>query len=79
LAERDIPSEADTDGIAEFYSEVAGASDTTVVSEDNVGVTMISSSRFKYFDNSELNILVEGLRGCTSVVVVSRLGKLLVL
>jgi hypothetical protein len=79
LAERDIPSEANADGIAEFYSEVAGASDTTVVSEDNVGQTEISSSRFKYFDNSELNILVEGLRGCTSVVVVSRLGKLLVL
>ena len=79
LAERDIPSEANADGIAEFYSEVAGASDTTVVSEDNMGQTEISSSQFKYFDNSELNILVEGLRGCTSVVVVSRLGKLLVL
>jgi len=57
LAERDIPSEANADGIAEFYSEVAGASDTTVVSEDNMGQTEISSSQFKYFDNSELNIL----------------------
>jgi hypothetical protein len=37
LAERDILSKANVDDIAEFYSEVAGASDTTVVSEDNVG------------------------------------------
>jgi hypothetical protein len=78
LAKYNIPSEANADGIAEFYSKVTGALDMTMVLEDNVGQTEILSSRFKYFDNSELNILVEGLRGCTSVVVVSRLGKLLV-
>lgn len=84
LTERDIPSEANAENIAEFYEDVAGTNtnpnpDTIVVSEDNVGLLEISSSRFQYFASSELNILVKGLRGCTSVVVVSRLGKLSVL
>jgi hypothetical protein len=37
LAKRNIPSKANADNITEFYSEVAGASDTTMVSEDNMG------------------------------------------
>lgn len=34
----------------------------------------ISNSRFEKFSASELNLIVAGLRGCTSIIVVSRKG-----
>ena len=82
LAERDIPNRALADGPGDFYDDFRKATGTITVSEDTTGfknTVGIPSSRFKYFDNSEFNILVQNLHGCTSVVVVSRLGKLLVL
>lgn len=75
LDERDIPSELNADGIAELYSDVKSASNTIQVTLDTTTLRGISSSRFSYFDASELNIMVRGLRGCTSIVVVSRLGE----
>lgn len=52
LFERDIPSEADADGIAELYSEVRSASNTIKVPLDVGTLRGISSSRFSYFDVS---------------------------
>lgn len=67
------------DGISEVYSDVQAAGPIQVpldVGSLANGVDVgISSSRFRYFDNSEFNVVVRGLRGCTSVVVVSRLGE----
>jgi hypothetical protein len=76
LYERDIPSSLYVDGISELYSEVRGAANTIQVPHDQTTLRGISSSRFSYFDASEFNLMVQGLRGCTSIVVVSRLGKL---
>lgn len=74
--ERDIPSSRSVDVIAELYDEVKDAANTIQVPHDQTTFRGISSSRFSYFDASEFNIMVQGLRGCTSIVVVSRLGKL---
>jgi hypothetical protein len=81
FVERDIALDADADGISDFYSTVRGESNTNTVPLDQTNVAGsvaevgISSSRFYYFDTKELNVLVGGLRRCTSVMVVSQLGK----
>lgn len=45
-----------------------------LASSRGIGAVGVSSSQFVAFDNSEHNIYVSGLEGCTSVIVVSRLG-----
>lgn len=78
LVARDIPDSGF--GILTLYSDVRESDITIAVPLDQAPVAGsvieigVSSSRFTYFDNAEHNILVEGLVGCTSVVVVSRLG-----
>jgi hypothetical protein len=72
LKERNIPGQY-ADGIAEIYNDVRVASNTLSVELAGVFVG-VSSSQFTPFDEAEHNIYVEALRGCTSVVVVSRLG-----
>lgn len=81
ILERDIPESYS--GMAELYSTVGGADNTLTVSLDDAPVAGgsgaitegVPSSRTTYFDNAEHNILVQFLQGCTSVVVVSRLGE----
>lgn len=79
ILERDIPEYYS--GIPELYSTVGSLSNTIKVPLDTGAVSGsviqegISSSRFTAFDNAEHNILVQYLQGCTSVVVVSRLGE----
>ncbi|OBT55283.1 hypothetical protein VE04_04399 [Pseudogymnoascus sp. 24MN13] len=74
LAERDIPNRADADVISEYYDMINSVPGRVLITEDNMGQLGISSSRFEYFDNSEHTIYLRSLRGCTSVIVVSRLG-----
>lgn len=80
LDKRDIPLLMDYDGASDLYSGVQGSSPVQVpLDQEGIGGSGIEvgipSSRFRYFDKSEFNVVVRGLRGCTSVVVVSRLGK----
>ncbi|EME81801.1 uncharacterized protein MYCFIDRAFT_78767 [Pseudocercospora fijiensis CIRAD86] len=64
----------DWDVVAELYDAVKGEERSVNVVHDNAGQVGLSSSRFRYFDASETNIYVTGLAGCTSILVVSRLG-----
>lgn len=77
---RNIPGE-NSDGVAETYSEVkTNANTQTVELADGpvpgnaVARQGVSSSKYTAFDEAEHNILVQGLEGCTSVIVVSRKG-----
>lgn len=77
LIERDIPNIYEDDGLAAFYDNVESASDTVIVEEGQTSDSIpqgISTSGFIPFANAEANILVAGLRGCTSVVVVNQHG-----
>jgi hypothetical protein len=77
---RNIPGE-NSDGVAETYGEVkTNANTQTVELADGpvpgnaVARQGVSSSKYTAFDEAEHNILVGGLEGCTSVIVVSRKG-----
>ena len=75
LQERNIP---EGDGLPDIFNEVQISQDTLKVElAQGTGVDYfvgVSSSRFVAFDDQDHNIYVHGLRGCTSVIVVSRLG-----
>ncbi|SMY24124.1 unnamed protein product [Zymoseptoria tritici ST99CH_1A5] len=73
LARRDIPNRLEADGSVDFYDTVKASSNTVNVEHDQ-RLVMQTTSKFIPFDASERNIRVEGLRGCTSILVVSRLG-----
>lgn len=77
LVERDIPSHPDDP--ASIYDDVERSTNSFLVTlADNEALILprgVSSSIFKYFDNEELSVRVEKLTGCTSVIVVSQLGK----
>lgn len=85
LTERDIPTKDES--VADIYDAVRKTTNEqklrkVIHENDRVGGTGqfaglpkgISSSRFEPFVTDEFNMLVEGLRGCTSIMVVSRKG-----
>jgi hypothetical protein len=75
LDRRDIP-QADT--AQQLYVNVRKSEDTIQVPIDTNGANIpqgISSSRYSAFGDFEFNLQLQGLYGCTSVVVVSRQGE----
>lgn len=75
LFERDIPSRSSGGTAAEFYGDdVENNAYTIEVPQDHVGFQHFSTSVYQPFVNAERNVYVSHLRGCTSVVVVSRRG-----
>jgi hypothetical protein len=74
--ERDIPSSLSINVISKLYNKVKGVANTIQVPHNKTTLHSMSSSQFSYFDTSKFNIMVQGLRGYTSIIVVSRLGKL---
>lgn len=74
--ERDIPDIHDFENVSELFDVVRKAGNTIIVNQHGkVSISGISSSQFCDFHASELNMAVDGLSGCTSVVVVSGIGK----
>lgn len=80
LQERNIPGE-NSEVIADTYDEVKTSGNTLTVEladgpvpGSTVARQGVSSSQFTDFDEAEHNIFVQGLEGCTSVLVVSRAG-----
>lgn len=71
---RDIIDTDVLDNLFELYDDVR-VSGPVIVSLDTGPVR--SSSRYRVFTNSEFNIIVQELEGCTSILVVSHQGMLI--
>lgn len=73
LFERDIPSRS-FGTATEFYGDVESNANTIEVPQYHEGFRHFSTSVYEPFVDAERNVYVSHLRGCTSVVVVSRRG-----
>lgn len=78
ISERDIQGPG-TGNWGDFYNGVAnnGATERLDIQSDNIDVSSAARSthRFVRFDGTAKNALVQGLYGCTSVIVIGHKGK----